>query len=63
MNPPEFTAEIFQNEYLPDGAREVNAIVTVTATGSAPGVPQTGAGSPKARRRGSRQPDNGKVPG
>jgi len=36
MNPPEFIAEIFQNEYMPDGAREVNAIVTVTSTGSAP---------------------------
>ncbi len=43
MNPPEFTADIFQNEYLPDGAREVNAIVTVTSTGSAPGGPPTGA--------------------
>ncbi len=32
-----FTAEIYQNEYLPDGGSEVNAIVTVTssATGGA----------------------------
>jgi hypothetical protein len=28
-----FTAETYQNEYLPEGATEVNAIVTVTATG------------------------------
>jgi hypothetical protein len=28
-----FTAESFQNEYLAEGATEVNAIVTVTATG------------------------------
>jgi len=30
-----FTAETYQNEYLAEGATEVNAIVTVTATGSA----------------------------
>ncbi|MER8185369.1 VWA domain-containing protein [Kitasatospora sp. NPDC094015] len=30
---PRFDVEIFQNEYLAEGAREVNAIVTVTATG------------------------------
>ncbi|WP_354642641.1 VWA domain-containing protein [Kitasatospora camelliae] len=30
---PRFDVEVFQNEYLADGAREVNAIVTVTATG------------------------------
>ncbi|WP_406204142.1 VWA domain-containing protein [Kitasatospora sp. NBC_01560] len=32
-NLPRFDVDIFQNEYLADGAREVNAIVTVTATG------------------------------
>ncbi|MEU4119364.1 VWA domain-containing protein [Kitasatospora sp. NPDC028055] len=32
-NLPRFDVEIFQNEYLADGAREVNAIVTVTSTG------------------------------
>jgi hypothetical protein len=31
-----FTAEVFQNEYLPDGGTEVNAVVTVTASGGAP---------------------------
>lgn len=29
----EFTVEVFQNEYLPEGARDVDAIVTVSATG------------------------------
>ena len=32
-NLPRFDVDIFQNEFLADGAREVNAIVTVTATG------------------------------
>ncbi|MET7761601.1 VWA domain-containing protein [Streptomyces sp. NPDC005393] len=30
---PRFSVEIYQNEYLPEGGREVNAIVTVTSTG------------------------------
>src|SRR5262245_33014387 len=33
---PTFIAEIHQNEYLAEGATEVNAIVTVTAVGSGP---------------------------
>jgi hypothetical protein len=33
-----FTAEVFQNEYLPDGATEVNAVVTVTSSGHRTGV-------------------------
>ncbi|MEV0369283.1 VWA domain-containing protein [Streptomyces sp. NPDC050636] len=32
-NVPRFSAEVYQNAYLPEGGREVNAIVTVTATG------------------------------
>ncbi|MEV0278368.1 VWA domain-containing protein [Streptomyces sp. NPDC050610] len=32
-NVPQFSVEVYQNEYLPEGGREVNAIVTVTATG------------------------------
>lgn len=32
-NVPQFSVDVYQNEYLPDGAREVNAIVTVSATG------------------------------
>ena len=31
MSQPDFTIEIFQNEYLPDGGQDVNAIVTVTS--------------------------------
>ncbi|MEV7617273.1 VWA domain-containing protein [Streptomyces sp. NPDC089799] len=32
---PRFTAEVYQNEFLPAGGRDVNAIVTVTSTGGA----------------------------
>ena len=31
-----FTAETYQNEYLPIDGSEVNAVVTVAATGNAP---------------------------
>ncbi|OLF13822.1 hypothetical protein BLA60_01095 [Actinophytocola xinjiangensis] len=31
---PDFTVDVYQNEYLSQGATEVNAIVTVTATGT-----------------------------
>lgn len=41
---PDFSVEVYQNEYLSVGATEVNAIVTVTATG-APTGPATSAGS------------------
>ena len=48
MSQPDFTVEVSQNEYLPEGGDDVNAIVTVTsphtassATGPAPG-PDTG---------------------
>src|SRR2546430_17296771 len=30
---PQFSMDVYQNEYLPEGGREVSAIVTVTATG------------------------------
>ncbi|MFD7581364.1 hypothetical protein ACFV61_23540, partial [Kitasatospora sp. NPDC059817] len=53
-NLPRFDVEIFQNEYLADGAREVNAIVTVTATGGGTsggggGGGRAAAGPPPAR--------------
>jgi hypothetical protein len=32
-NVPRFSVDVYQNEYLPEGGREVNAIVTVTSTG------------------------------
>jgi len=40
----EFTATVYQNEFLPDGGTDVNAIVTVTCTGAGT-AGQTGAGS------------------
>ncbi|WP_413799303.1 vWA domain-containing protein [Streptomyces iranensis] len=30
---PRFSVEVYQNEYLPEGGREVNAIITVTSAG------------------------------
>ncbi|MFG3366607.1 VWA domain-containing protein [Streptomyces sp. NPDC090032] len=30
---PQFSVDVYQNEFLPEGGREVNAIVTVTSTG------------------------------
>ena len=30
---PQFSVDVYQNAYLPEGGREVNAIVTVTSTG------------------------------
>ena len=30
---PQFSVDVYQNEYLPEGGREVNAIATVTSTG------------------------------
>ncbi len=38
-----FTAEAYQNEYLPTGGGEVNAVVTVTASGAAPASDSTRA--------------------
>ncbi|KAA9149621.1 VWA domain-containing protein [Amycolatopsis acidicola] len=38
----EFSVEVYQNEYLPQGATEVNAIVTVTSSGGG-GAPAGGA--------------------
>jgi hypothetical protein len=40
----EFQLEVYQNEYLPEGAREVNAIVTVTATGGVSDLPASSGG-------------------
>ena len=36
----EFQVDVYQNEYLPQGAAEVNAIITVTATGGDPATPE-----------------------
>ena len=43
MSAPDFTVDVFQNEYLPDGACEVNAIVTVSSAGSAADEPAAAA--------------------
>ncbi|KJY46067.1 von Willebrand factor A, partial [Streptomyces sp. NRRL S-444] len=32
---PRFSVEVYQNEFLPEGGRDVHAIVTVTSTGGA----------------------------
>ncbi|MFE3940903.1 VWA domain-containing protein [Streptomyces sp. NPDC059118] len=50
-NVPQFSVEVYQNEYLPEGGREVNAIVTVTSTGGGTtgGVPLSGAAAADAR--------------
>ncbi|MEU0397630.1 VWA domain-containing protein [Streptomyces sp. NPDC006208] len=42
---PQFAVDVYQNEYLPEGGREVNAIVTVTSTGggTSGGAPLTAA--------------------
>jgi hypothetical protein len=44
MNAPEFFLEIFQNEFLPVGAREVNAVITVRSAGG-PDRPADAAGA------------------
>ena len=43
----EFTASVYQNEYLPDGGTDVNAIVTVVCSGAG-----TAGGRPAAGRAG-----------
>ncbi|MFC9700350.1 VWA domain-containing protein [Streptomyces sp. NPDC056943] len=46
---PQFSVDVYQNEFLPEGGREVSAIVTVTSTGGgtsgAVGVPGFAGGS------------------
>ncbi|MEU3653171.1 VWA domain-containing protein [Streptomyces sp. NPDC032161] len=46
-NVPQFSVEVYQNEFLPQGGREVNAIVTVASTGGGTtgGVPLSGSAS------------------
>ena len=40
----EFTAAVYQNEFLPDGGTDVNAIVTITCSGAG-AAGQSGSGS------------------
>src|SRR5215469_9658391 len=50
MSQADFTVEVFQNEYLPEGGRDVNAIVTVTAPDAAGDqVPGLGAADGSTR--------------
>jgi len=42
MSRPDFTVDIYQNEYLAEGARDVNAIITVTTTGGVVAAPAGG---------------------
>ena len=42
----DFTAEVFQNEFLPDGGTDVHAIVRVTSTGATAGASSTGLSDP-----------------
>ncbi|MFD5425569.1 VWA domain-containing protein [Streptomyces sp. NPDC127084] len=61
-NVPRFSVEVYQNEYLPEGGREVNAIVTVTSTGggtSRGGSLVTGAGAFPASPQGGGAPGPG----
>ncbi|MGQ4514018.1 VWA domain-containing protein [Streptomyces sp. DW26H14] len=46
-NVPQFRVDVYQNEYLAEGAREVNAIVTVTSTGggTSGGLADRGSGA------------------
>jgi hypothetical protein len=48
MSAPDFSIEIFQNEYLAAGAREVNAIVTVTSSSSGSAAARQPAGTADA---------------
>ncbi|MFF3511158.1 VWA domain-containing protein [Streptomyces sp. NPDC002573] len=45
-NVPQFSVDVYQNEYLPEGGREVNAIVTVSATGGGTAAGTVGAPHP-----------------
>ena len=42
---PQFSVSVYQNEFLADGASEVNAIVTVTSTGAPAGPAASGVGA------------------
>jgi hypothetical protein len=45
MSQPDFTVDIAQNEYLPEGGDDVNAIVTVTSPDTVSAAPVQDAGS------------------
>ncbi|MGI5338045.1 VWA domain-containing protein [Streptomyces sp. CA-181903] len=43
---PRFSVDVYQNEFLPEGGREVNAIVTVTSTGGGTAAGASAASAP-----------------
>jgi hypothetical protein len=45
VSQPDFTVDVYQNEYLPEGGREVNAVITVTAAGTLTSAPIAATGS------------------
>ncbi|MFB0617518.1 VWA domain-containing protein [Streptomyces sp. AGS-58] len=50
-NVPQFSVDVYQNEYLPEDGSEVNAVVTVTATGGGTaGTAPTAPGHAPGRR-------------
>ncbi|MET8174561.1 vWA domain-containing protein [Streptomyces clavifer] len=57
-NVPRFSVDVYQNAYLPEGGREVNAIVTVTSTGGGTtgGVPLADAAPVSTRTPGRAGP-------
>ncbi|MET9111700.1 vWA domain-containing protein [Streptomyces zhihengii] len=60
---PQFSVDVYQNAYLPEGGREVNAIVTVTSTGGGTtgGIPLPGATSAPSALPGQAAPSAGVV--
>ncbi|MFD8466874.1 hypothetical protein ACFV10_17425, partial [Streptomyces cyaneofuscatus] len=59
-NVPQFSVEVYQNAFLPEGGREVNAIVTVTSTG---GGTTGGIPLPRAAASPGQVPGYGPGPG
>ena len=53
MSLPDFTVDIYQNEDLPEGSRDVNAVVTVTTSGPTSAAPATDMASARAAPSGS----------
>jgi von Willebrand factor type A C-terminal domain/von Willebrand factor type A domain len=45
MSEPDFTVDVYQNEYIPEGARDVNAVVTVASPQTAGSAPAADLGS------------------
>jgi hypothetical protein len=64
---PDFTFEIFQNEYLPDGSREVNAVVTINAAESVgqdrPVAPSVAPSGGRSRSSSSTAPGRWRIRG